>query len=200
MYISGTNPEFVSRESENRISGLWSPLRDKNVAFQINELFEGWISTYSSPISQLPSFDPVKYEETHDRMHTRISLDKAPTSTGLGRDIVYEGFWFVSSNLRQIRPELLRENVLRSLTRLEDCPEERSWGLHPKFKAILIWCDQSATDCILGASAIAQYHTEWQRQGYRMRSLEVVKIEDANHFVCDVLLTLNSVTHIPLVA
>ena len=92
--------------------------------------------------------------------------------------------WFVSSNLRQIQPEILRENVLNSLSRLEDTgDEERSWSLHSKFKAILIWCDQSATDCILCASAIKQYHEEWKRQGYPMRPLEVKKIEDANHFV-----------------
>ena len=184
MYISGTNPEFVAREAENASSGLWSPLRDKNAIPRVNELFGDWVSAYFSPIAQLPSFDPVHYEATHDIMHTRKSLDKPPTSTRLTANIGYDNWWFVSSNLRQIQPEILRENVFRSLSRLEDSgEEERSWGLHSKFKAILIWCDQSATDCILGASAIKQYHEEWKRQGHQMRPLEVEKIEDANHFV-----------------
>lgn len=182
MYISGTNPYFVSREAENRSSGLWSPIRDKNVVSQVNELFESWISTYFAVVSQLPSFDPADHEATHDLMHERKALDKAPTSTRLEKDIGYDKFWFVASNLRQIKPELLRENVLRSLTRLE-ASDGGNWSLHPGFKAVLVWCDQSATDCILGASAISQYHSEWQRQGYQMRSLEVVKITDANHFV-----------------
>lgn len=180
MYVAGA--VFSSSEYTNPESGFWSPLR-LNDPSQDLKVFEVWVSTYFPPLKELPTFDPADHDTTHDIMHNRKSLDKPPTCTRLSADITYDGYWHISRSLKQIKPEVSRENVLRALTRLEDSTDKQKWGLHFKFKVILIWCDQSFADCILGVSAIAHYHKELKKTGAQVRPIEVLKIENANHFV-----------------
>ncbi|KAK7686233.1 hypothetical protein QCA50_010453 [Cerrena zonata] len=179
MYASGTCPPFVLREADNRSSGLWSPVRDPNCFHQLTEYFSPWCSSYYSPIENLPSLDPKDYDATYTLMHERKILNTAPTYTRLTEDICFKDFITITSNALRIVPELFREHVLRSLTRLE---EDQAWQLHSRFKLVLLWCEHTLSESLLGTSAISQYHEELKSNGVLVREMEVGQIGGANHF------------------
>ncbi len=177
------------------------PLDDPTVpSEETAKTFITWVSSYWEPFSSL---DEVTEEAVAaQRDMTKIPPPPQPVcftaaQTPLSKPCTYFSDHFKATSARMTRQEL--ESVV--------CPEvalrvghpghitlsvygthaRRSLfdtkGLWPRVKAIVLWADMSCAYCPWGAKVLSEQLKEPRREGEVRRDVEIVRLENANHFV-----------------
>lgn len=160
---------------------MYHPLGDPTVPLEErNKSFMRWVAAYCEPMSDISSIDLPALRTRRD-MH-EISEDHSiqPTIDKMSAEEIESttdpSVWQRSARyLRYIPRELYWNNTQRALFDTR--------GDLDNVKGLILWCDMSPSLAVWGAKNLHDRMTAAEREGTRVRQLDMIKLSGANHFV-----------------
>ncbi|KAF9809226.1 hypothetical protein IEO21_07490 [Rhodonia placenta] len=177
------------------LPGLYSPLRDPKAANKNTTEFPISIATYFTQVVTRPDEDaespgfvemlharkPIHEAEGTDPRFMPTTLRMTPEERAEVTDA--EAVWRSQRLILHMDVSVFRENVLQAFF---ECHVDDGTGgeklIWPQVKVHSVWCDMSPGDDVYGGNKLKQMVREYRGKG-RGRSVEVHKLEQANHFV-----------------
>lgn len=177
------------------LPGLYSPLRDPKAVNEETKEFPTWGAIYFTQVitrpdedadspgfdEMLPTRKPVHEMEGADPRFMPTTLRMTPEERAEVTDV--EAVWRSQKLILGMDVSVFRENVLQAFF---ECPADDNTGgemlVWPRVKVHSVWCDLSPGDDVYGGDMLKQIAREYREKG-RGRSVEVHRLQEANHFV-----------------
>ena len=159
------------------------PLDDPTLPLEETaKMFISWVSTYWEPCSSLDDVSEAAVAAQRDiSTLPSSSTSLRPTSTRMTKEEL-EGVVYPEVAYRVGHPGHITLSVYGNNARRTFFDTKGKW---PKVKAIVLWADMSCAYCPWGAKVLSDQLKESPRDGEVRREVEIVKLENANHFVSD---------------
>lgn len=161
---------------------LYVPLRDPRIPLEkMGAAFGRWATGFVTPLPELTT-DVQILSARQDLYEVTKQVHLAPTVDQVPKDdlgsLVFPGVLDRSARyiFTSMPFDLYRRNTEKALFRPPIALA--NVGI------LLVWCDMSPGTCPWAAKTIVDQYEEASAAGSRLRPLEVLKMENANHCVC----------------
>ncbi|KAF7791491.1 hypothetical protein EIP86_002507 [Pleurotus ostreatoroseus] len=158
---------------------FYVPFRDPAIPPQnLAQAFADWTSAYYSAISTLEGIIPANLSSEERKIDEMLTPTMSAMSPEARAECNVPSVLMGSAGLMLVH---IPERVLWK--QLEEALFDTK-GVWPDVNVVHMWCDKSFSETIWGAKVVSDTISERQPNDTRvMRKVDVVKVENANHFV-----------------
>ena len=158
--------------------GIYAPLRSPALPKEDKlKVFITWVSAYYTSISDIERITP-------DALRDRLELkERTPTLHTLSSD-EFERIVEIHAAHNLFHLGKVSLSVYERYSRRTFLDAD---AVLPEVKVVDLWCDKSIWETLLATKVLDELLREEPEPGKRKREVSLVKIEDANHLVSDML-------------